>query len=144
MKLNYPVTLIAAFFFAGTASAASIVPGGTLSGVSVPGPTSIYDIFGHAGNPGGDFGPDSPAILITFGAGAGKTFTFAATGLVSCCSDAPVIKPDGGGSATTIVGANGLSDISGNTNLPLVGVFTTETETSAGRRSSTQGMRFPV
>src|SRR3954471_19546516 len=79
---------------AGAAGATPINPGQTLSAVSVPGQASVYDIFGHAGNPGGDYGPDLPAILTTFAAGGGNVFTFSATGAVSCCSDSPNIPPD--------------------------------------------------
>jgi hypothetical protein len=57
-----------------------------------------------------------------------NVFTFSATGLVSCCGDAPNISPDGGASSMNITGANGLSSLSGNGNIPLVGVFTTNTD----------------
>ena len=111
-----------------SAHALTLTPGGSLSGVTVTGTTSIYDVFGHAGNTGGDYGPDAPAVQIDFAAGASNVFTFSATGLVSCCSDSPNISPDGGSSWTNIVGINGLSSIAGNANLPLVGVFTSDTD----------------
>ena len=60
--------------FASAASAASIAPNTTLSGVVVSGKASVYDVFGHAGKPGGDYGPDLPAVLTTFGAGSGNIF----------------------------------------------------------------------
>jgi hypothetical protein len=116
---------------------ASIAPGQTISGITVAGQTSVYDIFGHAGDPGGDYGPDLPAILTTFAAGANNVFTFTATGLVSCCSDTPNIPPDGANSAMNIVGANGLSGLIGNEHIPLVGVFTTNTDPSGGSPPAT-------
>jgi hypothetical protein len=118
----------AALCLGASAHALTLTPGGALSGVSVTGTTSIYDVFGHAGNTGGDYGPDAPAVQIDFAAGASNVFTFSATGLVSCCSDSPNISPDGGSSSTTIVGINGLSSIAGNANLPLVGVFTSDVD----------------
>ena len=96
------------------------------------GKSSIYQVFGHTGNPGGDYGPATSAndaIEFDFTAGSGNIFTFShATGSVSCCSDAPNIPPDGGGAGMSIGGANGLSSLIGNHNIPLVGVFTTNTD----------------
>jgi len=82
-----------AVVFTTAAQATPINPGQTISGVSVPGTMSVYEIFGHAGNPGGDWGagPTTPAAVFTFGSGTGRVFSFSATGLVSCCSDAPNI-----------------------------------------------------
>jgi hypothetical protein len=107
-------------------------PGGSLLGVTVSGQASVYDIFGHAGNPGGDYGPDAPAVLTTFGAGSGNVFNFLATGLVSCCSNTPDIPPDGNGGGMNVGGANGLSGLSGNQHIPLVGVFTTSVDPFGG------------
>jgi hypothetical protein len=123
-------SIAALVFFGSTGAQAdyTIAPGGSVSGITVLGTASIYDVFGHAGNPGGDYGPDTPAIRLSFGAGAGNVFTFSASGLVSCCSDAPNLPPDGGGSGMSIGGANGLSSLSGNGNIPLVGVFTTDSD----------------
>jgi PEP-CTERM motif len=100
--------------------------------VTVLGTASIYQVFGHAGDPGGENsgGPATDAVLTTFSAGTGNVFTFSATGLVSCCNDPPNISPDGGASSMNITGANGLSSLSGNGNIPLVGVFTTNTDPS--------------
>jgi hypothetical protein len=92
----------------------------------------VYEVFGHAGNPGGDWGPDQPAVLTTFGAASGNIFSFLATGAVSCCSDAPNIPPDGAGGGMNVSGANGLSGLSGNTHIPLVGVFTTDVDPFGG------------
>lgn len=113
--------------FAGSALAAPIAPGETLP-ATVAGSAAVYQIFGHPGNPGGDYGPASDAVLFQFAAGAGNVFTFTASGLVSCCSNAPNTPPDGGFSGTSILGANGLSNVAGNTQLPLLGVFTTDTD----------------
>jgi hypothetical protein len=118
--------------FASAASAASIAPNTTLSGVIVSGKASVYDVFGHAGNPGGDYGPDLPAVQTTFGAASGNIFSFLATGSVSCCSDPPNIPPDGSGGGMNVVGANGLSGLSGNQHIPLVGVFTTDVDPFGG------------
>ena len=116
--------------FAGAAQASPIAKGGTLSGVVVAGHDSIYQVFGHPGNSGGDYGPAADAVLTTFAAGPGNVFTFSATGWVSCCSDAPNIPPDGGGAPMSVGGENGLSSLVGNSNIPLVGVFTTDTDPS--------------
>jgi hypothetical protein len=116
---------------AGAAVAGSISPGQTLAGVSVIGKASAYEIFGHSGDPGGDYGPDAPAVLTTFAAASNNVFTFSATGLVSCCSDPPDFPPDGGDPGVfkmIIGGANGLSGIRGNALEPLVGVFTTDAD----------------
>ena len=98
------------------------------STVNVLGTASIYEIFGHAGNPGGDYGPITPAVLTNFNAASGNVFRFSATGLVGCCGGAGDIPPDGGNPTMNVLGANGLSGLSGNGNIPLVGVFTTETD----------------
>jgi hypothetical protein len=114
--------------FAGSALAAPIAPGDTAA-TTVFGNTPVYQIFGHAGNPGGDYsGPVNDAVLYQFAAGASNVFTFAASGLTSCCSNTPDTPPDGAFASTSIVGANGLSNVAGNTRLPLLGVFTTDTD----------------
>ncbi len=114
--------------FAGSALAAPIAPGDTAL-TTVFGNTPVYQIFGHPGNPGGDYsGPVNDAVLYQFGAGASNVFTFTASGLTNCCGGTPNTPPDGGFAATSIVGANGLSNVVGNTQLPLLGVFTTDTD----------------
>lgn len=110
------------------ATSLSLGSGGTLSSISIAGSTSIYDVFGHAGDSGGDYGPDTPATEITFNPGAGNVFTFSASGLINCCSGTPNEPADGGSGSSNITGANGLSSISGNSINPLVGVFTTDTD----------------
>lgn len=133
MKKLIAASVLSLGLFSVPAFAAPIAPGGTLSGVTVTGKTSIYDIFGHPGDPGGDFeGGDSPAILTTFASGSNNVFTFSTTGLVSCCSDTANIPPDGGASSMNIVGANGLSGLSGDHNIPFVGVFTTNADPFGG------------
>ncbi len=114
--------------FAGNAFAAPIVPRETAA-TTVFGNTPVYQIFGHPGNPGGDYsGTVDDAVLYQFAAGASNVFTFTASGLTSCCSNTPNTPPDGGFAGTSIVGANGLSNVAGNTQLPLLGVFTTDTD----------------
>jgi hypothetical protein len=138
--MNLPVSsgvFVAASVLSIAVQAGSISSGQTINNVTVTGTTSIYDVFGHAGDPGGDYGPDAPAVLTTFAAGAGNVFTFTATGLVSCCSDTPNIPPDGGGSSMNVVGANGLSSLIGNQHIPLVGVFTTNVDPSGGTPPAT-------
>jgi hypothetical protein len=126
-------------FVQASATLIAIVAGSTLAHantVTVYGTSSIYQIFGHAGDPGGDYGPATNAILTSFSAGTGNVFTFSATGLVSCCSDTPNIPPDGGASNMNITGTNGLSGLSGNGDIPLVGVFTTNTDPFGGTAPS--------
>ena len=115
--------------FAGTALAAPIASGGTAA-TTLFGNTPVYQIFGHPGNPGGDVsgGSVNDAVLFTFAAGAGNVFTFTASGLVNCCGGTPNTPPDGLFAGTSIMGANGLSSVAGNTQLPLLGVFTTDTD----------------
>lgn len=114
--------------FASASWAASISHGGTVN-TTVYGTSSIYQIFGHPGNPGGDYGAATDAILLTFVAGSGNVFTFSASGLTNCCSGTPNTPVDGGLSLSTgVTGANGLSNSIGNTQLPLLGVFTTDTD----------------
>jgi hypothetical protein len=123
-------TLVAASALALAGSAAladPIAPGGTLSGVSIPGTTSIYNVFGHTDADG------TPAFLATFGAGSGNVFTFTATGTIGCCSSLDGnYTPDGASGSTNVIGNNGLSSLSGNSQIPLVGVFTTNTDPFGG------------
>jgi hypothetical protein len=123
---------------AGSAWADTISSGGTAS-ETVAGTTSIYEVFGHAGNPGGDYGPDSPAVLLSFAAGSGNVFTFTATGVIGCCGYATnsAYTPDGAGGGMNVTGANGLSSLIGNSDIPLVGVFTSETDPSLGSAPAT-------
>lgn len=118
--------------WASAAAADPINPGDTLS-TTVTGTASVYQIFGHPGNPGGDWGPAADAVLFQFGTGAGNVFTFAASGDIGCCSSiVPGWGPDGSAGSTSVGGANGLSGISGNALIPLVGVFTTDVDPFGG------------
>ncbi len=102
------------------AQATPILPGSSVSGITVPGTASIYRAFGNADN---DPGATVPSQL-TFPAGGSNVFTFIATGTVGCCSSTdPAFIPDGRLGPTSIIGLNGLSSISGNAQVPLVGVF---------------------
>ncbi|MBS0478443.1 MAG: PEPxxWA-CTERM sorting domain-containing protein [Proteobacteria bacterium] len=121
---------------AGPALADPIAPGGSVV-YSVPGTASIYQIFGHPGNTGGDYGPATDALLTTFAAGAGNVFVFNATGAINCCGGTPNAGPDGGGGAMSVGGANGLSSLTGNTSIPLVGVFTTNSDPFGGAAPAT-------
>jgi len=120
------------------AAAPSIAAGETITGVNVAGTASIYGVFGHPGNPGGDIMPSlslPPAVLTTFAAAAGNVFTFSARGTVSCCFGEPSASPDGrliDGYSTQIDPANGLSGLTGNSVVPLVGVFTTDSDPFGG------------
>ena len=115
--------------FTGSALAAPMAPGDTAV-TTVFGNTPVYQIFGHPGNPGGDVGggPVNDAVLFQFAAGGANVFTFNASGLTNCCGGTPNTPPDGIFAQTSIVGANGLSNAVGNTQLPLLGAFTTDTD----------------
>jgi hypothetical protein len=130
MHTKFLVPCIAALL-ALPAQAIPISPGGTVN-TTVYGSSSIYQIFGHPGNPGGDYGPAMDAALVTFAAGSGNTFHFAASGATHCCSGTPNVPPDGAAAGTNVTGANGLSDALGNTQLPLLGVFTTDSDPFGG------------
>lgn len=118
---------IAAF---GVASAqVTIVPGGSAS-FSLPGSVSLYQVFGHSGSVSG---AASDAPYASFTAGSGKVFTFTSvTGGLNCCSNgADLATPEGGnwlGPASSIGGLNGISDATGNTQLPLVAMFGSEAD----------------
>jgi hypothetical protein len=98
--------------------AVSISPGGSVN-TTVLGTAEIYAIFGHVQGGG------SPALEIDFTAGAGNIFTFSASGLIGCCSSIGAsFTPDGSPGAMSITGGtSGLSSLSGNTVVPLVGAF---------------------
>lgn len=126
----------AAVLTGGGAHAATIAAGDTL-GATVFGTTSIYQVFGHDGSPGGG-GTATDAIQFDFAAASGNVFTFGATGLIDCCAGVALnIPPDGGGSNMNVGGANGLSSLTGNANIPLVGVFTTDADPFGGAAPAT-------
>lgn len=113
--------------FPSTAFAASIAEGDTVD-FAVLGTASIYQIFGHSGG-GGPVATD--AILTTFAAGGENVFTFAASGTINCCNQGftdPLWGPDGSAGPSAVGGLNGLSGIDGDARIPLVGVFTTDTD----------------
>jgi hypothetical protein len=92
--------------------------------VTVQATDSIYQVFGASGSTLNDA---TNAELITFAAGPSNLFTFSASGSISnCCTQR---GPDGllGSSTTAIIGINGLSSVVGNSALPLLGVFLSET-----------------
>ncbi len=66
---------------------------------------------------------------IAFPAGPGNVFRFDASGATGCCGVdyQPTLPPDGGdgccGGGTAISGSGGIAGISGNSQMPLVGVF---------------------
>lgn len=94
--------------------------------VTVAGNSSIYQIFGHSGSANGGA---TDAVLANGSVNAGDSFSFSATGLIGCCSYiGSGNTPDGATGSMNIAAYNGLSGISGNSLLPLVGVFTSETD----------------
>lgn len=107
----------------------AITPGGNAD-FNVAGSTSLYQVFGH---PGSTEGAASDAPWFAFTAGSGNVFTFTGvTGGLNCCGDPNnLATPEGGnwlGPASVITGINGISDAFGNTQLPLVAMFGSETD----------------
>ena len=122
-------------FMAGAAAMfATALSGSAMAGTAtVGGNADIYQIFGHAGNlSGGDYGAATAAndaVLVSNSVVAGQVFQFSATGTIGCCSGLDSsFTPDGRSGGTNILGVNGLSNISGNSQIPLVGVFTSDTD----------------
>lgn len=121
--------VVAALACSGASAQTAIAPGGN-AGFSVPGSTSLYQVFGHSGTVTGT-ATDAP--WFAFAAGSGNVFTFTAvTGGLNCCNDpGNLATPEGGnwlGPASTITGINGISDAFGNTQLPLVAMFGSEAD----------------
>jgi hypothetical protein len=110
------------------ASAAAIVPGEPLD-LIVPGTASLYEIFEHKGDPGGELPgqTSSPAVQLDFTPGLKNRFAFSVAGLAGCCAPEPASYPPDGGRRLRggVGGANGLSDAAGDTALGLLGAFTT-------------------
>jgi hypothetical protein len=133
MKPSMLVCAIALPLWVTIVYAAPISPGEQLD-FSVPGTASVYEVFGHKGNPGGDIPgrASSSAIRIDFTPGPRNRFVFSVTGLAGCCAPEPAsYPPDGGRRPSAVVaGANGLSDVAGNTALGLLGAFTTSADPS--------------
>lgn len=111
------------------AAQTAIAPGGN-AGFNVIGTTSLYQVFGHSGSL---IGESSDAPYLAFAAGAGHVFTFGTvSGGLNCCGNpGDLATPEGGnwlGPASSIGGINGISDAFGNTQLPLVAMFGSETD----------------
>ena len=107
----------------------AIAPGGSAA-FDVPGSTSLYQVFGHSGTVTGT-ATDAP--YFSFSATSGNVFTFTSvTGGLNCCGNpGDLATPEGGnwlGPTSTITGINGISDAFGNTQLPLVAMFGSETD----------------
>lgn len=136
MKTVFAASAAALALVAMPALADPVAPGGSVL-YSVPGTASIYQIFGHLGNTGGDYGPATDALLTTFAAGSGNIFTFTAEGAINCCGGSPNAGPDGAVGAMSVGGTNGLSSLTGNTAIPLVGVFTTNGDPFGGAAPAT-------
>jgi len=111
---------------------------GPAQALTVNGTSSIYQIFGHDGNTGGDYGPATNAILASGSVSGGDVFIFSATGTIGCCSGIdPTFTSDGSPGGTNVVGINGLSSLTGNSRIPLVGVFTTNVDPFGGSAPAT-------
>lgn len=98
----------------------------------VVGTASIYQVFGL---PGSTNDASDDAVRIDFASGGGSVVTFTSvSGGVNCCSDPSDLNtPDGknfapnyNGGNTTVDGLHNISGAYGNTQLPLVAMFTSE------------------
>lgn len=116
---------------AANVQASPILAGQTIN-TSVNSNSSIYQVFGHGGTVGGAYGLASDAVLFNFTAGANNSFHFSVSGMSNCCSGAPDTLPDGAGGSTNVQGMNGLSSAVGNSQLGLLGVFTSEVDPFGG------------
>jgi hypothetical protein len=131
------ITALLATAFAANAHATTILSGQTLA-TSVAASSSIYQVFGHSGSSVG--GAATDAVMFNFAAGAGNIFHFSASGLSNCCNGSLNTPPDGGPSGgTNVIGQNGLSNAFGNSQLPLLGVFTSETDPFGGAAPAALG-----
>lgn len=129
-RLGFTAALFAACsILPASANAVTIVSGSPVN-VTVDGTDSVYQIFGHPGAADGPAATD--AVLLSFAPATLNIFTFSASGAINCCSGAPNTSPDGAGGGSNIGGINGLSSISGNSQVPLAGVFTSETDPFGG------------
>jgi hypothetical protein len=122
---------VAAALTATMAGAAAITPDEPVD-LIVPGTASLYEIFGHKGDPGGELPgqASSPAAQLDFTPGPRNRFAFSVTGRAGCCAPEPAsYPPDGGRRPDALVaGANGLSDAAGDTALGLLGAFTSSAD----------------
>jgi len=125
--------LAVALSVGGAAQAQTVMAPGGFAPFTVPGTTSLYQVFGHDGSTA-FAATDAP--YFSFTAGAGNVFTFTAvTGGVNCCSNPNELNtPDGigfspfGSPDTVVTGINGISDAFGNSQLPLLALFTSESD----------------
>ena len=133
MKTFAGLLLLAASISSVLAQSA-ISPGGSAV-LGLPATTSIYEVFGVNGSTNDD---SSPAPYVTFAAGASNVFSLvSASGTTNCCSGGGVfVGPDGGtffdAGITSLAGYNGLSGVSGNSHMGLLGVFTDENNPTGG------------
>ena len=144
MKTKLSTVVFAAGCIIFSNASAETISSGTSIGFNIAGDTSIYEIFGHEGStysgfPGGIPADGIPAHLLTFTQNINNRFTFSATGAVNCCGNATDTRgPDGGiffingTNPTNVSGINGLSSAIGNTQLPVVGVFTADADPFGG------------
>lgn len=126
--IRLTLTAAAFAFAAHQAAATPIAPGGTLN-FSMPGTTSVYAVEGNGGG-----GGSTAAIEVTFAAGTNNVFTFAASGIIDCCTGGPDpnFTPDGAVGGASIGALNGISGSLGNSRLPIMGVFTDGTNPAGG------------
>lgn len=136
--MRQTVVTLSLSLLAATASAQSSIGAGGTAVVTVPGTTSLYQVFGHSGS---TVGTASDAPWLGFNAGSSNVFTFGAvTGGINCCDNpAELNTPDGvgfsnfpGWTNSSIGGINGISSAFGNTQLPLVAMFGTDSDPFGG------------
>lgn len=112
----------------------AISPGGTAV-LALPATTSIYEVFGVNGSTNDE---SSPAPYVTFAASASNVFSLgSASGTTNCCGGGGgFVGSDGGtffgGGITNVAAFNGLSGVSGNSTMGLLGVFTDENNPTGG------------
>lgn len=115
-----------------SASAQTAIASGDTLNTTIGSKTSIFGIFGRSGSV---VGAADAAPYLSFTANAKNVFTFnSVTGSLVAGAGGPVFSPDGGyfNEAYHIAGLNGLSGVNGNSQLGLVGVFTTDTAPNVG------------
>lgn len=124
--------ILAALVLAGglaAATAQTAISAGGSAGFSVPGSTSLYQVYGHAGSV---VGASTDAPWFSFSGAAVFSFGGVSGGL-NCCGDpGQLATPEGGtwlgDGRSRIDGINGISSAFGNTQLPLVAMFGNETD----------------
>ena len=142
MRILKLAAVASVLFAASSTYAIDINQGQTVSGITVLGATSVYGVFGHPGNPGGDTGVAEPAVLFQFESSASNIFSFSTSGAISGCPTCTVTLPPDGAEFIQYIGninilaANGLSGISGTSYQPFTGVFTSEVDPFNGTAPS--------